>query len=317
MEKDEILKWMISDIKDFKSKNPSWVVIIRWATATWKTWFSISLADYFDVEIISSDSRQIYKYMDIWTDKISIEYRNKIPHYMIDIIEPDVIYTAWEWKMETEKIVDNILSRNKLPIIVGWTWLYIDMIYKNFTLPNVEPDYTYRDWLEKLEFETPWFLHNKLLQVDPCEAEKLHPKSTRHIIRALEIFEKTWKTKTELASQQPVKWPLLMIGLRREKDDTNRRINSRIKEMFDLWLVDEVKSLLDRGYDISLPAMLWIWYKEVIWYLEKDYDLERAQELLKRNTHHYAKRQRTWFRRYIWESKAMPKENVTYKLYML
>lgn len=305
------------DIQDFLNKNSNWVVVIRWATATWKTWLSVKLADFFDVNVISADSRQIYKYMDIWTDKISMEIRNKIPHYQIDIVEPSEIYTAWSWKIDTEKYVDEIHRNGKIPFVVGGTGLYVDTIYKNFTMPCVLPDYEFRQTLEDQEASNPGSLHIKLAQIDPEQALIIHPKSTRHLIRAIEIFEKTWKTKSELASQLPVRWPMLMIGLWREKEDTNIRINKRIKEMFEIWLVDEVKMLMDKGYGIDMPAMLWIWYKEIVWYLKWEYDLERSEELLKRNTHQYAKRQRTWFRRYIAESKSCPKDNVEYKLYML
>ena len=317
MEVSEVIENLKSDTKEFIQENPNWVLIIWWATATWKSKLSLMLDNDFDIEIISADSRQVYKYMDIWTDKIPESQRKSIPHYQIDIVTPDEFYTAWEWKQQTEELIQDIQNRWKIPVIVWWTGLYIDTIYKNFTMPDVEPDFQLREKLYTQEKETPWYLHTRLNQLDPQQAQKIHPNSQRHLVRAIEIFEKTWKTKSELAQEMSVKWPLFMAWLRREKEDTNRRINKRIKEMFQQGLVQEVQNILDMWYSQDLKSMQWIWYKEILWYLNWDYKIDRAEELLKRNTHRFAKRQRSWFRRYIAESKSQPKENVWYRLYNL
>ncbi len=317
MEVTDIFPNVLEKVRDFADRNPKGVIIIRWPTATWKTDLSIKLAEKLPSEIISADSRQIYKYMDIWTDKVSKEIRERIPHFQIDIVDPSQLYTAWERKKDTENIISNIHSRWKIPIIVWGTWLYIDTIYKNFDMPDVEPDFSLREKLYKEEEKNPWILYKKLQEVDPLEAQKLHPNTLRYIVRALEIYYKTWKPKSELARQRPVKWPLLMIWLRREKEDTNKRINKRIKKQIEMWLVDEVKWLLDQWYSPDLQSMQWLWYKEIVWYLQGRYDLEKAVEILKRNTHRYAKRQRTWFRRYIAESKQAPRQNVEYLFYNL
>ncbi len=312
---------ILSDVKDkiitFKEKNSNGIVIIRWATATWKTKLSLLLAEILPIEIISADSRQVYKYMDIWTDKVSKEIRKRIPHYQIDIVDPDKLYTAWEWKIDSENYIENILKKWKIPIIVGWTWLYIDTIYKNFAMPEVEPDFELRERLYKWEEQEPGVLYKRLQQIDPEEAMKLHPNSIRYIVRALEIYEKLWKPKSQIAKSQPVKWPILMIWLWREKEDTNRRINKRIKEQIEQWLIEEVKWLLDQWYSSDLQSMQGLWYKEIVWYLQWKYNLDKAIEILKRNTHRYAKRQRTWFRRYMADSKISPRENVEYLLYRL
>lgn len=317
MEIEDILDKAKDDVNAFLDQYPSGVVVIRGSTATGKSKLSVLLSDFFKTEIISADSRQIYRYMDIWTDKITPEIREKIVHHQIDIVDPDILYTAWEWKEDVENLIPQINSRWNIPFIVGWTGLYIDTIYRNFTLPKVEPDFEYRDSLNKLEDENPGTLHSMLQKVDPDEAMKIHPNANRYLVRALEIFEKTWKPKSELATELPVKFPLLMLWLWREKEQANAKINKRIKEMFDFWLVDEVKWLLDRWYDPNLQSMQWIGYKEIVGYIKWEYDKNAAEELLKRNTHHYAKRQRTWFRRYIAQSIQMPKENVVYKLYDL
>lgn len=317
MEVKDIFLDVLDKVKKFREENENWIVIIRWPTATGKTNLSLMLAEKLPSEIISADSRQIYKYMDIWTDKVSIDWRNKIPHRQIDIVEPDQLYTAWQWKKDTENIIEKILKQNKLPIIVWWTWLYIDTIYKNFEMPNVEPDFELREKLYNLEKNNPWILYKTLQEVDPLEAQKLHPNTLRYIVRALEIYYKTWKPKSALIRERPVKQPILMIWLRREKEDTNKRINKRIKEQIENWLIEEVKRLLDKWYSENLQSMQWLWYKEIVWYLKWYYDLDKAIEILKRNTHRYAKRQRTWFRRYIAESKVSPRENVKYLFYNL
>ena len=317
MEIEEILPKVKDRCEKFFDAFNDWNIIIRGATATWKSKLSLLLSEFFDVELISADSRQIFRWMDIWTDKVPLEWRNKVPHHQIDIVNPDEKYTAWQRKVDVEREVEEILWRKKHPIIVWWTGLYIDTIYKNFLMPECPPNYEYRDELENKEKSNPWFVYDMLKKIDPQEASKLHPNATRYIIRALEIYHEIGKTKTELFLHQPVTHPLLMIWLWREKEETNSRINLRIKEMIKSWLVDEVQWLLNQWYKSDLQSMQWIWYKEVIGYLQWDYDAEMMEELLNFNTQHLAKRQRTWFRRYIAEWEQSPRENVEYEVYRL
>lgn len=317
MEVENIVWKVQEDIEKFYEKNKNWVVIIRWATATGKSKLGILLNEFFENEIISADSRQIFRFMNIWTDKVGDEIMKKISHHQVNIVDPDERYTAGQRQEDTYKIIDWIHARWKIPMIVWWTWLYIDTIYKNFTLPKSEPDREFRKGIEDMETKEPWYAHRELVKIDPEEADKHHPNSIRYIIRALEIYHQTWKTKTEWFVQQNVRYPLLMIWLWREKEDSNMRINSRIKAMLKEWLIDEVKWLLEKWYDKELQSMQWIGYKETVEYLEWKYDLEKLEEYMKRATHHMAKKQRTWFRRYIAEWNAMPRENVEYKLYNL
>ena len=305
--KDKILK--------FIEKNPNWVIFIVWPTASWKTKLSIDLIEsWINSEVISADSRQIFRYMDIWTDKISKEIRNQIPHYLIDIINPDEFYTAADWKKDALKYVNLIQKSWKIPFIVGWTWLYTDTIYKNYSLPDAKPDFQFRKKLYDLEKKEPWILWKMLHKVDPQEASKLHPNSTRYIVRALEIYEKTWKPKSQVCYEQPVPFPILLIIKRAEKEIANPKINKRIEEMFKEWLVDEVKNLLKMWYDESCQWLQSIWYKEIIPYIKGEYNLDKAKELVKKHTHQYAKKQRIFFRRYILDMKGKPKENVEYLL---
>lgn len=317
MEIQDIVNDVKNEIKIFYKDNPDWIIIIRWATATWKSKLSILLSEFFDIEIISADSRQVFNYMDIWTDKVQSEILKKIPHHQINIVNPDQIYTAWQWKEDTEKIITQIKKNKKIPVIVWGTGLYIDTIYKNFSMPSCPPDYKLRKELENKEEVNPWILYQELMKIDPEEAKKLHPNSIRYIIRALEIFYKTHYTKTASYLESKPKQPILMIWLWREKEDTDNRINIRIQEMIQSWLINEVRSLIKKWYWTQLQSMQWIWYKETIQYINWNYNLQELEEVLKKNTHHLAKKQRTRFRRYINESKNSPKENIKYKLYKL
>ena len=317
MEIEDILQDAKDYCQNFLDKFSDWTIIIRWATATWKSKLSLLLSSFLPVEIISADSRQIFRGMDIWTDKVPLERREKIQHYQIDIVNPDETYTAWQRKFDVENEVEEILWHKKHPIIVWWTGLYIDTIYKNFQMPECPPNYEYRNELQRKEDSESWYLYRLLREIDPEEAGKLHPNAIRYIIRALEIYHEIWKTKTELFLHQPVKHPLLMLWLWREKDETNMRINARIKEMLKSWLIDEVKWLLDKWYSSDWQSMQWIGYKEVVWHIQWEYDYDMMEELLRKNTHYLAKKQRTWFRRYIAEGKQSPRDNVEYKVFYL
>jgi len=317
MEIADIVLEAKQEIELFRKKYPDGVVIIRWATATGKSKLSVLLSEYFDEEIISADSRQIFRYMDIWTDKVPNDILKQIPHHQINIVNPDETYTSGQRKNDVYKIIPDILARKKLPMIVGWTWLYIDTVYKNFSMPDIPPDMQLRDELFAKEEKEPWILHKELMKLDPEEAEKLHPKSTRYIVRALEIFYKSGQKKTDTFISQPPKWPLLMLGLRREKEDTNKKINARVKEMLKWWLVDEVKWLLAKWYTKNLQSMQWIGYKEVIEFLEWKCDYQDMEDRIKITTHQLAKKQRSRFRRYIAEGLQNPRPNVTYKVWKL
>ncbi len=304
-------------IDDFITQNPQGVIIIRWATATGKTALSLEMAKHFPVEIIGADSRQLFRGMDIGTDKISQEIREKIPHHQVDIINPDEHYTAWQWQNDTEKIIAHIQSRKNIPMIVWGTGLYIDTIYKNFSMPELPPNPTLREELYAKEEARPGYLWNELFRIDPTEANKHHMNSLRYIIRALEIYYTSGKTKTESFTAHPPKWPILMIGLRRTKEETNKKINKRIHEMFDEWLIQEVQGLLDQWYSPDLQSMQGIGYKEVVEYLQRKINKDKCEELIKRNTHYLAKKQRTWFRRYIADAQLNTNPDITFHTFML
>ncbi len=313
----DIVLWSKTEIEKFLEKNPKWIVVIRWATATGKSKLSIELSKFFDIEIISSDSRQIFRKMDIGTDKVSDEILNQIPHHQVNIIDPDQVYTSGEWQKDAKKQIKEIQSRWKIPFIVWGTGLYIDTIYKNFDMPEIWPDHDFRKEMFDLENKEAWILHKRLSEIDPEEAKKHHPNSTRYIVRALEIFHKSGKTKTDTFKEQNVEQPILMIGIRRDKESTKELIAKRIKEMINWWLIEEVKWLLKEWYSPTLQSMQWIWYKEVVGYLEWEYDIEEMENLLNKNTQYLAKKQRTWFRRYIEDWEKHPKKDVSYKVWYL
>ncbi len=316
MKKTNILKDLKPKITNFLSKNPNWIIIITWPTASWKTWISVDLANYFwNVEIVSADSRQVYKYMDIATDKISKSIRSSIRHYQIDIIDPDENYTVWQRKKSTNKIIDSIQRKWNIPFVVWWTWLYISSLYKNYDIPEVSPDYNLRWDLEDKEKKESWYLHKYLSKIDPKEANKIHPNSTRHIIRAIEIYEKTWNKKSDLSSENPVDRPILLVLLWPDKNISNKLIKDRVVKMYEKWLIEETKFLLDKWYDLSLQSMNWIWYKETVYYLDWLISLDECVDMVSNATIKFAKRQRTWFRSYIKDYESFPKDNVKYEIY--
>ncbi len=315
MNKQTILEKSKKNIKNFLQDHPDGIVIIWGPTASGKTSLSIKLSKIWDTEIISSDSRQIYKNMDIGTDKASKKLRDKIPHHMIDLIHPDEKLTARERKAKAKDKINQIQNRWKLPMIVGGTGLYIDTLYRNYNMPDVEPDQNLRTQLEQKEKQNKWYLHNYLKQIDPKSAKEIHPNNTRYLIRAIEIYEKSGKPKSYYKWERPVPWPMCMIGLQASKQTVNPKIDSRIHEMIEDWLLQEVKNLQNQGYKLWDHGMNAIWYKEILKHLNGEYDLQTAIERLKTNTHQYAKRQRTWFRKYIKEARTNPKQNVYYHIY--
>lgn len=305
------------DIVDFRQQHPQWVVVLRGTTATGKTETSIALAQELPIEIISSDSRQIFKYMDIGTDKIPLHIRQTIPHWQIDIVTPDIHYTAGQWKYDADQAIDSILWRNQIPLIVGGTGLYIDMLYKNYTIPHVPPQADYRKTLEQQEKSQKGILRQKLQEIDPDSAKDIHPNNLRYLIRALEIYHTTGKPKSQLCQTSPVRYPLLMIGLRREATSNTNRIKKRILTQIKSWLEEEVFWLLEQGFSPNLQSMQGICYKQTVEYLYGNRNkAERIQDMVHANEH-YAKKQRTRLRKYLRDAKHAPRENVKYKVYTI
>lgn len=275
------------------------IIVIVGPTAVGKTYVSVELAKKLNTEIISADSMQIYKGMNIGTAKITEEEKHGIIHHMINIVSPDEDYSVSEFKYEAEKIIDKMLLTNNIPIIVGGSGLYVNSLIYDLDFGNAKSD-------EKLrEYYTYYYkehgedaLYDKLMRIDPESAEKIHKNNIKRVIRALEVYDITGKKFSELNTdirKESNKYDCILIGLSMERKTLYERINQRVDEMLLKGLVDEVKSLIEKRYDKNLVSMRGIGYKEIIDYLEGNMDYEEAVNILKRNTRRFAKRQYTWF----------------------
>ena len=277
------------------------LLVIVGPTAVGKTDFSLSLAGEINGEIISADSMQIYEEMDIGTAKATPKERELVPHHLVDCIPPDQEFTVADFQERAEILIPEIYYRGSTPMLVGGTGLYVQSVVEGFIFPEMETDWDFRREMEELaEEKGTEFVHDKLKKVDPELASQRHPNDLRRVIRGLEVHKQTGKTVTywkERAERQPRRYNDIKIGLRREREELYDRINRRVDIMIEEGLIDEVKELLEEGYDRDLISMQGLGYKEIIGYLEGDHDLERAIYLLKRDTRHFAKRQLTWFRR--------------------
>lgn len=272
------------------------LVIITGPTGIGKTELSLELAKKYKGEIISSDSMQIYKKLNIGTAKIDLD-KTSIPHHMIDIIEPSDNFTVADFKSSARKIITDINNRGGLPFLVGGTGLYINSLVYNLDFTGTEPDYEYRDELrEILEKEGSEFLYEKLQDQDRNMAEKIHKNNGQRIIRALEIL-KNGNKKGDNFREENNDYNLIYIGFNMDRAKLYQKINQRVDKMIDLGLIDEVKNLLDEGLDKNSQSLKAIGYKEVISYLDGEIDFDEMVDLIKKNSRHYAKRQLTWFRR--------------------
>ncbi len=290
-----------SKFKEFleKKTEKQKIIVVYWPTACWKTDLAIKIAKSINSEIISTDSRQIFKYLDIWTGKVTENEKQWIIHHMIDIIEPDREYSVWEFKVEAEKILENIFKKWKIPILCGGTGLYIDSLIYDFKIPKVPADARIRQDLE-FEREKYWneFIWKKLQELDPEYASELHPNNYRYVIRALEVKMLTGKSKTDFREEKTLKYEIFFVT----PYDWNRaklyeKIDKRIKIMFETWLLEEVQDLLKK-YNKNDFWMKTIWYKEIVDFLEWNMTLDECIALVQKNNRNYAKRQLTWFRRY-------------------
>ncbi|MFW6015345.1 MAG: tRNA (adenosine(37)-N6)-dimethylallyltransferase MiaA [bacterium] len=277
------------------------LLVILGPTAVGKTELSVKLAKNLNGEIISADSMQIYRKMDIGTAKVSNDVQKEIKHHMIDIINPDKKYSVAEYKSKVDKIIPEIYDKGKLPIMVGGTGLYIKAVVRGFLFPKMKSNQKLRKNLEdKAKKEGNQAVHDLLAEVDPSLAEKLHPNDLRRVIRGIEVYRETGKTITYFKKKQKEKqdrYNTLKIGLTRNREELYARVNKRVDIMIEEGLINEVNDLKDNGYDLSSTALQGLGYKEIIDYLEGKYDKKEAIRVLKRNTRHFAKRQFTWFKR--------------------
>ncbi|MGG3281410.1 tRNA (adenosine(37)-N6)-dimethylallyltransferase MiaA [Paenibacillus solani] len=277
---------------------PKLLVLIG-PTAVGKTKMSIELAKEFGCEIISGDSMQVYRGMDIGTAKISREEMEGIPHHLIDIHDPDHPYSVAEFQEQSQKLIKEIQDRGKLPFIVGGTGLYVESVCYGYQFSESGADEAFRE--EQFRFANEYgaeALHRKLVTVDPESAERLHPNDLRRVVRALEIFHLTGiPLSAQLAPQtKQSAYDLCLVGLTMDRQMLYNRIEERIDLMLNQGLVDEVAALMDKGFAPGLVSMQGLGYKEIVSYLSGECSYEEAVVLLKRDTRRFAKRQLSWFR---------------------
>ena len=270
------------------------VIAIVGATASGKTAYAVELAQKIDGEIISADSRYVYKGLDIGTAKPGIDERKGIPHYMIDIVEPDFNYSAGLYAKQAKECIKEILSRGKTPIVAGGTGLYIRVLLENYDLPNIEPDYKLRDELAKLSFDE---LYDILYKLDKESAESVARNDKKKLIRYIEVVKLTGLPLSKARGKKDEdEFDIEWIGLNFPREELYERINKRVDLMIEEGLIEETKNLLNK-YGRIPNIVDTIGYREIISYLDGETSLERAKELLKQNTRNYAKRQLTWFRK--------------------
>lgn len=282
-----------------RKSNKKKIIVIYGPTGSGKTSMSIKIAKLLDTDIISTDSRQIYKNMNIWTGKITESEKENVPHYMLDLIDPNESYSVWEFKNNTEVIISDIYNKGKIPILCWGTWLYIDSLIFDFNIPKVIANTALREVLEKEAAEL-WneYVYKKLQDLDPDYAKELHPNNVQYVIRALEVKIITWKSKKEFRSEKKLKYDVLFLTPDiPDREYLYNRINTRVKMMFDEGLVEEVKNLR-KIYSDETPGLKTIGYIEVVNYLKWDTTLEEAIEMVQQHNRNYAKRQFTWFKKY-------------------
>lgn len=275
------------------------VIVICGPTASGKTSLSISLAKKINGEIVSCDSMQIYKEMDIGSAKPTVEEMQEIKHYLVDFVSPEKRYSVSEYKEDASKAIEEIINKGKTPIIVGGTGLYLNSLIYNIQYNEMEIDLNYRRELEKEAEEYGLeVLYNRAKEIDPEAMEKVSANDKKRITRVLEIYNATGRNKTELEkkSRKEVSYNYLIFGINMERSILYDRINKRVDIMLEQGLIEEVKNLINK-YSNMPTAMQGLGYKEVKEFLDGNISKEEMIEKIKMETRRYAKRQITWFKR--------------------
>ncbi len=277
------------------------LVILTGPTAVGKTELSINLAKRINGEIISADSMQVYKRMDIGTAKIKKEEMQSVPHHLIDILEPAEEFNVVKFQEYARKAMEQIYAKGRIPIIVGGTGFYIQSVLYGIDFKENHEDTTYRKELEELAIEKgSLFLHEELKKIDEESANSIHPNNVKRVIRAIEYYKQTGLKISEHNEEQKQKespYNFCYFVLNNKREILYDRINKRIDKMLNEGLIEEVQKLLYEGCTKEMVSMQGLGYKEIISYLQEENTLEEAIYLLKRDTRHFAKRQLTWFKR--------------------
>lgn len=305
-------------VKNLYKKNK--LIVIVGPTAVGKSAASIRLAQIIKGEIISADSVQVYKYLNIGSAKPSESELKQVPHHLINIITPDIPCNVADYQKLAKEKIKKINQKAKIPIMVGGTGLYVQSVVDDYSFSEEEGDYQLREKLkEKAEEKGNDYLYAKLQKVDPLSASKIHKNDSKRIIRALEVFYKTGNRISEIEDKRYLESPydLIYLGLELPREQLYARIETRVDKMIESGLLEEVKQLINSGYSDSLNSMQSLGYKEIISYLKGEMDWEEAILTLKRNTRRFAKRQLTWFKRdkrIIWINKNKDTEQDVCKM---
>ena len=276
------------------------IVCICGPTAVGKTKYAIEAAKHIGGEIVSCDSMQLYKYMDIGSAKPTPEEQAQVPHYLVDQIDPREKFSVATYQKLAKAAIEEIFSKGKTPVIAGGTGLYLNSLLYDMDFSAPPSDDAYREALfREAEEKGVMAVYDRLKAADPDAADRIHPNNLKKVIRALEAAEAGDKVKDFASEPVPTQdYDSILIGLSRERQELYDRINLRVDLLMEMGLLEEVKSLMEMGLGESDISMKGIGYKEIIGYLKGEYPLEEAVRLIKRNTRHLAKRQMTWFKRY-------------------
>lgn len=277
------------------------LIVLTGPTAVGKTKLSISLAKAVGGEIISADSMQVYRYMDIGSAKIRPEEMEGIPHYLVDELLPEEEFHIVKFQEMAKKAMEQIYQKGKVPILVGGTGFYIQAVTRDIDFTQASQEDHYREELEQLAAEKgPSCLHHMLEKVDPKSAGEIHENNVKRVIRALEFYHQNGSPISSHNEEQKLRqspYNLAYFVLNAPRELLYQRIDDRVEEMVREGLLEEVKKLKDMGYHRGMVSMQGLGYKEMLSYLEGEYSFEEAVRILKRDTRHFAKRQLTWFRR--------------------
>lgn len=275
------------------------VIVIVGPTCSGKSNVAIELAEHLNTEIISADSRQIYKYLDIGTAKPSKNEMNRVKHHFIDKLLPNQFYNVNMFEKEALELIEKLLSKNKIPIVVGGSGLYVKALIDG-VFDSVDNDDEYREELRlKREKFGNEYLYDELKKVDPAAASTMLPSNWKRVMRALEIFNITGESILTLHKEHKRETDInfIQFGIEWGREILYKNIELRVDKMIEAGLVDEIKKVLALGYSEELNSLNTVGYKEIISFLKDEIPLDRATELIKRNTRRYAKRQFTWFRK--------------------
>jgi len=278
-------------------RNPQSVVAVVGPTAAGKTELSLALAQALGGEIVSADSRQIYRGMDIGTAKATPEERALVPHHLLDVVDPDQVLTLAEYQRLACAAIDDILARGRLPLLVGGTGQYVYAVIEGWRIPEVAPQPALRAALEaEAAAQGAEAFHARLAALDPIAASRIDPRNVRRVIRALEVCLTTGRPISELQTKSPPPYKIIQVGVTRPRPELYARIDARVERMIAAGLVDEVRCLAEAGYSWDLPAMTGLGYRQIGQYLRGEVTLDEAVALIKKGTRRLVQQQYNWFR---------------------